>query len=137
MHYATTLSNIDNQIVAIGGGNPSPNNKGSLDFLKIFFYYLTCFIVEIFNIGSSSWETKSDYPFCTDMIVDYSTISFRDFILLMGGLCHNDDSSETHSIIAKFRNNIWTQAGNLMTPRRYQRSVVMNDLVYVIGGRGT
>ena len=93
----------------------------------------------MFNIESNSWETKSSYPYCSYMLADYSTISMSDFVLVIGGNCQQteDIDSITHAIIAKFRNNKWTQAGNLMVPRRYHRSIVMNELVYVIGGRGT
>lgn len=93
----------------------------------------------MFNIESNSWETKSSYPYCAHMLADYSTISISDFVLVIGGICQQseDIDSITHSIIAKFRNNKWTQAGNLMTPRRYHRSIVVNELVYVVGGRGT
>ena len=70
---------------------------------------------------------------------DYSSISMNDFVLIIGGYCQKDEdiSREVHSIIARFRNNIWTQAGNLMIPRRFHRSLVMNDRIYVVGGRGT
>ena len=93
----------------------------------------------MFNIESSLWETKSDYPFCEEMLNDYSSISMNDFVLIIGGQCqkNEDVGYEIHSIIARFRNNIWTQVGNLMIPRRYHRSIVMNDRIYVVGGWGT
>ena len=93
----------------------------------------------MFNIESSLWENKTDYPFCEVMLDDYSSVSINDFVLIIGGYCQItvDRSREEHSIIAKFRNNIWTQVGNLMIPRRYHRSIVMNDRIYVVGGRGT
>ena len=93
----------------------------------------------MFNIETSLWETKTDYPFCEELIRDYSSISIHDFVLIIGGQCQKstETSDETHSIIAKFRNNVWTQVGNLMIPRRYHRSILMNDRIYVVGGRGT
>ena len=93
----------------------------------------------MFNIESSLWETKSDYPFCEVMLDDYSSISVNDFVLIFGGYCRKttETGHEVHSIIAKFRNNIWTQVGNLMIPRRYHRSILMNDRIYVVGGWGT
>ena len=93
----------------------------------------------MFNIETSLWESKSDYPFCEVMLDDYSSVSIQDFVLIIGGKCKKaeDVASEVHSIIAKFRNNVWTQVGNLMIPRRYHRSVVMNNRIYVVGGQGT
>ena len=54
------------------------------------------------------------------MLADYSTISMSDFVLVIGGLCQQseDIDSITHAVIAKFRNNKWTQAGNLMVPKK-------------------
>ena len=92
----------------------------------------------MFNIESSLWETKSDYPFCNLLINDYSTVSIQDFVFIIGGKCWNtEDKGDVHSIIAKFKNNLWTQAGNLMISRRYHRSIRMNDHFYIVGGRGT
>ena len=93
----------------------------------------------MFNIVSSLWENKTEYSFCRQQLVDYSTVSIDDFVLIIGGKCQKDESSpfEHHSLIAKFQNNIWTKAGNLMKPRRYHRSIVMDDRIYVIGGQGT
>ena len=92
----------------------------------------------MFNIESSLWENKTDYPFCI-RFDDYSSVSIQDFVLFIGGYCRTgeDPIYTEHSIIAKFRNNVWTQVGNLMIPRRFQRSIVMNDRIYVVGGRGT
>ena len=93
----------------------------------------------MFNIESNLWETKADYPFCQQAVVDYSTISIDDFVLIIGGKCQQDKSLplEPHSLIAKFQNNIWTKIGNLMIPRCFHRSIVMNDRIYVVGGLGT
>ena len=93
----------------------------------------------MFSIVSSLWENKTEYSFCRQQLVDYSTVSIDDFVLIIGGKCQKDESSpfEHHSLIAKFQNNIWTKAGNLMKPRRYHRSIVMDDRIYVIGGQGT
>ena len=99
------------------------------------------FSVEMFNIEKSLWENKADYPFCDVMLDDYSSVSINDFVLIIGGQCKKSVGTETarevHSIIVKFQNNLWTQVGNLMIPRRYHRSIVMNDRVYVVGGSGT
>ena len=94
-------------------------------------------LVEMFNIESNLWETKADYPFCQQAVVDYSTISIDDFVLIIGGKCKKDESFGTTSLIAKFQNNIWTKAGNLMIPRRFHRSIVMDDRIFVVGGEGT
>ena len=93
----------------------------------------------MFNIESSLWENKTDYPFCEVMLDDYSSVSINDFVLIIGGYCKKTEETitEVHSIIAKFRNNVWTQVGNLMIPRLYHRSIVMNDRIYVVGGQGT
>lgn len=96
-------------------------------------------LVEMFNVESDLWENKTDYSFCQQKLVDYSTVSIDNFVLIIGGKCQKDENSdfEQHSLIAKFRNNTWTKAGNLMIPRRYHRSIVMNDRIYVVGGQGT
>ena len=41
--------------------------------------------VEMFNIESSLWETKTDYPFCEVMLDDYSSVSINNFVLIIGG----------------------------------------------------
>ena len=46
-HHGTSLGDIDNEIVAVGsfGGNTN---------------------VEIFDINSNTWTTKTSYPFCSE-----------------------------------------------------------------------
>ena len=46
-HYCTTLGTIDNQILAVGGYELN-NNK-----------------VELFNISSNTWTTKTPFPYCS------------------------------------------------------------------------
>ena len=74
----------------------------------------------MFNIETSLWENKTDYPFCAARLNDYSSVSINDFVLIIGGYCKKTEETitEVHSIIAKFRKNVWTQVGNLMIPRQ-------------------
>ena len=46
-HYLTTLGDIENKILAVGGGTSS-NNK-----------------VELFDISSNKWASKASFPFCS------------------------------------------------------------------------
>ena len=46
-HYATTLGDIENKIVAVGTW--AAHTK-----------------VEIFDINSNTWTTKTSYPFCSE-----------------------------------------------------------------------
>ena len=41
----------------------------------------------MFDIETSLWQTKTDYPFCEERIRDYSSISIHDFVLIIGGQC--------------------------------------------------
>ena len=48
-HYITTLGNLDNSVLAVGdGGNYGFNNK-----------------VELFDISTNTWTTKSSFSFCS------------------------------------------------------------------------
>ena len=46
-HYSASLGNIENKIVAVGSLDPE-NTK-----------------VEIFDINSNTWTTKTSFPFCS------------------------------------------------------------------------
>jgi len=46
-HYQTTLGDIENKVLAVGGYS-SNNNK-----------------VELFDISSNTWSTKTSFPFCS------------------------------------------------------------------------
>ena len=46
-HYQTTLGDIENKILAVGGYGPST------------------ITVELFDINSNSWTTKTSYPYCS------------------------------------------------------------------------
>ena len=46
-HFATSLGDIDNKIVAVGSWSAG-NTK-----------------VEIFDINSNTWTTKSSFPYCS------------------------------------------------------------------------
>ena len=47
-HYPTTLGDIENEILAIGGSS-GKNNK-----------------VELFDINSNTWSTKTSFPYCSE-----------------------------------------------------------------------
>ena len=46
-HYQTTLGDFENKILAVGGFQPA----------KI--------TVELFNIDTNTWATKTSFPFCS------------------------------------------------------------------------
>ena len=46
-HHIGTLGDIQNKILAVGGSNTS-NNK-----------------VELFDINSNTWTTKTSFPYCS------------------------------------------------------------------------
>ena len=47
-HYETTLGDIENKVLAVGDFSSTKNNK-----------------VEIFDISSNTWSTKTSFPFCS------------------------------------------------------------------------
>ena len=47
-HYLTTIGDIENKMLALGGGFSTGNTK-----------------VELFDINSNTWTTKTSYPFCS------------------------------------------------------------------------
>ena len=46
-HYLTTLGDIENKVLAVGGSTPSTNK------------------VELFDINSNKWTTKTSFPFAS------------------------------------------------------------------------
>lgn len=50
-HFQTTLGDLENKILAVGGYSTS--NK----------------IVEVFDISSNKWSTKTAFPWCSSRLV--------------------------------------------------------------------
>ena len=48
-HYITSLGNIDNKILAVGGSSTDSSTKNTK--------------VELFNISLNKWATKTSFPF--------------------------------------------------------------------------
>ena len=46
-HYRSTLGNIENKILAVGGSDTNTNK------------------VELFDIDSNKWTAKTSFPFCS------------------------------------------------------------------------
>ena len=115
-HYLTTLGNIENKILAVGdGGN---NNEGNNK-------------VELFDINSNSWTTKTSFPFSSTQICCYGTVSRESSVLIIGGWI---DGSET-SLIAKYTVDKWERIGNLQDKRHAHRAIINDNRIYVVGGR--
>ena len=138
-HYATSLGNIDNKVLAVGGylSSTTGNNK-----------------VELFDTDTNQWTTKTSFPFCSSRfaqiipicfvqvlsdknirfrIYRFAVISRDSSVFIIGGGC---DSSHT-SRIAKYTLDAWTEVGNLQTTRYGPRAIQNGDRIYVVGGIGT
>ena len=50
-HYLTSLGNIDNKILAVGGSSDDSSTQNTN--------------VELFNINSNKWTTKTSFPFAS------------------------------------------------------------------------
>ena len=138
-HYATSLGNIDNKVLAVGGylSSTTGNNK-----------------VELFDTDTNQWTTKTSFPFCSSRfaqiipicfvqvlsdknirfrIYQFAVISRDSSVFIIGGGC---DSSHT-SRIAKYTLDAWTEVGNLQTTRYGPRAIQNGDRIYVVGGERT
>ena len=113
-HYFTSLGNIANKVLAVGG-NSSGNNQ-----------------VEIFDIETNRWTTNSSFAFCS-RIFRYAVVSRESSAFIIGGNC---DSSYT-SRIAKYTLDSWTEVGNLQTTRYGPRAIQNENRIYVVGGEDT
>ena len=113
-HNYTSLGNIANKVLAVGG-NSSGNNQ-----------------VEIFDIETNRWTTNSSFAFCS-RIFRYAVVSRESSAFIIGGNC---DSSYT-SRIAKYKLDSWTDVGNLQTTRYGPSAIQNGDRIYVVGGSGT
>ena len=66
-------------------------------------------------------------------ISEYATTHTADSVYIIGGC--TDDSAQTRlSTIAKYKNDIWTIAGNLKQARSSHGAITVNGLVMIIGG---
>ena len=116
-HYFTTLGDIENKIVAIGGES---SNK-----------------VELFNINSNTWTMQPSFPYCSRYISEYALISRQSSVLIMGGFCDGEYSS----LITKFtmmsdinQFHEWKRVGNLQNGRLGLRAIANGNRFYVVGG---
>ena len=83
-------------------GSVSPNNRKA----------------ELFNFGNGGWKQVDDYPFGSgesDSVYDYDMvyISETQSYLVIGGY-----SASYLSQIAKFKDGVWSDAGQLNSGRR-------------------
>jgi len=115
-YYETSLGNIENKILAVGG-DWSLGNPGNPD-------------VELFDIHSNTWETKTSFPFCSTRISEYGIISRKSSVFIMGGWCQGDITS----LIAKYTIDKWERFGNLQERRAGLRAIENGDRIFVVGG---
>ena len=134
-HFYTTLGDIGNKIVAVGG---SLSNK-----------------VELFDINSNTWTMQPSFPYCSKWVSvwysfhgirwgqfvfrigEYAVISRQSSVLIIGGYCDDTYSS----LITKFTimndNNQfyeWKRVGNLQNGRIGLRAIANGNRFYVVGG---
>ena len=70
---------------------------------------------EVFEFGTGTWMTISDYPYSSDSVInDYEMIYIPELLsfLVIGGHDSGDRSIHT-SQVAMLTNGIWTDAGHL------------------------
>ena len=84
------------------------------EFLAVGSYYPNNAKAELYNFGTGSWKTVSDYPFSSKSVYSYDMLYIPDTssYLVIGGSDGNGLSQ-----IAKFFNGNWIDAGQLNLPR--------------------
>ena len=110
-HYMTSLGNLQNTPVAVGG------------------WYPDNYHIEHFENGN--WKTKSDFSFVNDYIYYYSMATLDENLFLFGGTW---DSFNDSNSVAKFNGEIWTMTHNLLEGRTLHRSIVQGNTIFHIGG---
>ena len=126
------LGDIENKILAVGSccsssGSSQGNN-----------------IVELFDISSNTWTTKTSIPFCLSRWVSTFNLGFHIFSLYDYGLISRQSSvfggkcdDNVSSLVAKYSIDKWERVGNLQDSRHNHRAIANGDQIYVVGGTGT
>ena len=71
---------------------------------------------ELFDFGTNTWETMDDYPYGSNTAFGfYEMVFIQEYsaYYVIGGF----DGKNTLATISKFRNGVWSQAGQLNQPR--------------------
>ena len=63
----------------------------------------------------------------------YGVISLKESVILMGG----SSNEGTIGLVTEFKNDLWRKIGTLKQPRYGHSAIIFNNLIYVIGGKGT
>ena len=116
-HHATSLGNLNNQVLAVGGESSAT------------------LATELMNISSNTWSTKSPYPYCDQSISNYAVINRKDSVYLIGGGCDGSCAATNHiAIVAKYEVDAWSKIGNLHEARCAHRAISYGNRIYVVGG---
>ena len=65
-------------------------------------------------------------------ITEYATANTEDSVYIIGG--YTGGSPERTSTIAKYKNDIWTIAGNLKQARNSHEAITVKGRTIIIGG---
>ena len=97
---------------------------GSLDHAK----------TELLNFSSGNWRISSPYLNYTE-IYSFAAFFYHYNFYVVGGRT----KSEILSVVTTFNpvTEMWTQIGNLKSPRYNHKVEVINDKFYIIGGSET
>ena len=122
-HFGTTLGNIENKILAVGGSPDSSSTRNNK--------------VELFDIESNTWTTKTSFGFCPSWVAEFGVISRQSSVMIIGGYCDGVGLGSVSSLIAKYTIDKWERIGNLQQARRSHRAIENDDRIYVVGGIDT
>ena len=75
------------------------------------------------------WKQIQDYPYAYT-IYDYATTSTSDSAYVIGGII--DDG--TSGVIARYKNDCWSNIGNLKTSRSSHSAITIGSITMVVGG---
>merc|ERR1712106_596952 len=104
------------------------------EFLAVGSYSPDNKKAELYNFGIGKWNTVDDYPFGTNryMLFDMLYLPITSTYLVMGG----SDSSGYLSQIVTFKNGVWSDVGQLNSPRESHSAQWLDYALVVAGGWG-
>ena len=111
---------MENKILAVGGSPDSSSTSNNK--------------VELFDIDSNTWTTKTSFGFCQSWVAEFGVISRQSSVLIIGGYCDGVGLESVSSLIAKYTIDKWERIGNLQQARRSHRAIENDNRIYVVGG---
>lgn len=89
---------------------------------------------EIHNYETDTWVSADDYPFSNgDKIVFYATAQTDESIFIIGGYTNGRPHTRT-TIVAEYKNDSWSNVGNLLIRRYNHVALSLGSTVMIIAG---